>query len=214
MVPPSYMQSVVDRNVVMRRMTVLSFLLHVTVLNERTMGVSWTMEFFCVTNRRTNLNWGCYRSFCAKVYWWYFWSFTAANHMTSCRLVDGYHHYESHVASISLGWGEDRSIILYESACNYRGADKSLTRAGRKQARKNVRDARDLNIETRAVIKCFLPLQGKGPKEIHAILTETLVCFLAGRAKDLSAPLYLWTHSATVQIIIIVIYLSWRWFTC
>jgi hypothetical protein len=31
------------------------------------------------------------------------------------------------------------------------------------------------NVETRAVI--------------HAILTETLACFLPGRAKDLSAPL-------------------------
>ena len=41
---------------------------------------------------------------------------------------------------------------------------------------------------TRAVIK-FLFLQGKAPKEIHAILTETLACFLPGRAKDLSAPL-------------------------
>jgi len=35
-------------------------------------------------------------------------------------------------------------------------------------------DARDLNnIKTRAVIKFFF-LQGKAPKEIHAILTETL----------------------------------------
>ena len=35
-------------------------------------------------------------------------------------------------------------------------------------------DARDFNnIETRAVVK-FLPLQGKAPKEIHAILTKTL----------------------------------------
>jgi hypothetical protein len=59
-----------------------------------------------------------------------------------------------------------------------------------KQVRKHVRDARDfINIETRAVIKFFL-LQGKAPKEIHAILTETLACFLPGRAKDLSAPLY------------------------
>jgi len=49
---------------------------------------------------------------------------------------------------------------------------------------------RDLNkIETRAVIK-FLFLQGKAPKEIHAILTETLARFLPDRAKDLSAPLY------------------------
>ena len=35
-------------------------------------------------------------------------------------------------------------------------------------------DARDFNnMETRAVIKFYL-LQGKAPKEIHAILTETL----------------------------------------
>jgi len=34
------------------------------------------------------------------------------------------------------------------------------------------------------------PLQGKAPKEIHAIVTETLVCYLPARAKDLSAPLY------------------------
>jgi len=73
----------------------------------------------------------------------------------------------------------------------YHGADKSLARPGRKQARKHVRDARDFNnIETQAVIKFFFfPLQGKAPKEIRAILTETLACFLPGRAKDLSAPL-------------------------
>ena len=70
----------------------------------------------------------------------------------------------------------------------YRGADKSLAQPGSKQARKHVRDARDFsNIETRAVIKFFF-LQGKALKEIHAILTETLDCFLPGRAKDLSAP--------------------------
>jgi len=43
-------------------------------------------------------------------------------------------------------------------------------------------------IEARDV-KIFF-LQGKVPKEIHAILTETLACFLPGRAKDLSAPMY------------------------
>jgi hypothetical protein len=74
----------------------------------------------------------------------------------------------------------------------FRGADKSLARPGRKQARKHVRDARTFNkIEKRAVIK-FLFLQGKAPKEIHAILTETLASFLPGRAKNLSASLY--TH--------------------
>ena len=66
----------------------------------------------------------------------------------------------------------------------YRCADKSLARPGRKQARKHVRDARHFNnIETRAVIK-FLFLQGKAPKEIHVILTETLACLLPGRTKD------------------------------
>ena len=72
----------------------------------------------------------------------------------------------------------------------YRSADKSLARPGRKQARKHVREPRDFNnIEMRAVINFFF-MQGKVPKEIHTILTETLTCFLAGRAKDLSAPLY------------------------
>jgi len=66
----------------------------------------------------------------------------------------------------------------------YRGAPTRI-----KQARKNVRDVRDVNnIEMRAVIK-FVFLQGKAPKEIHAIMTETLACLLPGRAKDLSAPL-------------------------
>ena len=40
----------------------------------------------------------------------------------------------------------------------------------------------------RTVIE-FIFLQGKAPKEIHAILTETLACVIPGRAKDLSAPL-------------------------
>ena len=78
-------------------------------------------------------------------------------------------------------------------ARNYQGADKSLARPGRKQARKLVRDARAFNkTETRAVIKFLFPL-GKAPKEIHAILTETLACFRPGRAKDLSALPYLQT---------------------
>ena len=69
----------------------------------------------------------------------------------------------------------------------YRGADKSLARPGRKQALKNVREAhqqRDASCH-----QVFFFLQGKEPKEIHAILTETLACLLPGRATDLSAPL-------------------------
>ena len=83
-------------------------------------------------------------------------------------------------------------FILYTfclSDSSYQSADKSLARPGRKQARKHVRDPRDFNkIEMQAVIN-FLFLQGKAPKEIHAILTETLACFLPGRVKDLSEPL-------------------------
>jgi len=44
----------------------------------------------------------------------------------------------------------------------YRGADKSLARSGRKQARKHVRDARDFNIDTRIVIKFFFPPARQG----------------------------------------------------
>ena len=88
-----------------------------------------------------------------------------------------------------------------ETECVYRGSDKSLARQGRKQPRKRVRDARDFNnIETRAVIE-FLFLQGKAPKEIHAILTDTLACFLPGRAKVLSAPLYCAVRNITLYII-------------
>ena len=73
----------------------------------------------------------------------------------------------------------------------YPGADKSLGRPGSTQAQKHIRDKRDFNnIETR---KFFFSCKGKSPKEIHAILTETLACVLPGRAKDLSAPLYLRT---------------------
>ena len=81
------------------------------------------------------------------------------------------------------------------------GADKSLARPGRKRARKHVRDACDFNeIEMRAVIKFFF-LQGKVPKEIHAILTETSAFFLPVRAKDLSAPLYILCNVCNVRYI-------------
>jgi len=53
------------------------------------------------------------------------------------------------------------------------------------------------------------PLQGKAPKEIQAILTKTLACFLPGQAKDLSAPLYIShirsLHSIHLGLIIISI---------
>ena len=80
-------------------------------------------------------------------------------------------------------------------------AGKSLALPGTKQARNHVSDARDFNnIETRAVINFFFFLQNKAPKEIRAILTEILACFLPGRAKDLSAPLYLFIHLILVYL--------------
>ena len=43
----------------------------------------------------------------------------------------------------------------------------------------------------------FFFLQGKAPKEFHAILTETPTCFLPGRSKDLSASLYIPIYTAS-----------------
>jgi len=92
--------------------------------------------------------------------------------------------YDGCLAEIKLEWTGERKFYIM-----YRGVDKSLARPGRKQALKHIRDSRDFNnIEMRAMIKFFF-LQGKAPKEIQAILTETLACFFPGRAKDLSAPL-------------------------
>ena len=85
--------------------------------------------------------------------------------------------------------GNILSNVCIDYSHLYRDADKSLARPGRKQARKQVRDARDFNnIETRAVIKFFFR-KGKAPKEIHATLAGTLACIIPGQAKDLSASL-------------------------
>jgi len=68
---------------------------------------------------------------------------------------------------------------------SYGGADKSSARPRWKQGRKQVRDTRDFNIETRAVFKFFFFfLQSKALREINAFLTETLACFLPGRAEE------------------------------
>jgi len=50
------------------------------------------------------------------------------------------------------------SLPLFTPIFVYRGADKSLARTGRIQARKHVREERDFNnMETRAAIKFFPP---------------------------------------------------------
>ena len=73
----------------------------------------------------------------------------------------------------------------------YWGADKSLARPeGNKLG--SMAGTRAISTTPRRELSSSSPppLQGMAPKEIHAILTETLACFLPGRAKDLSAPLY------------------------
>jgi len=46
----------------------------------------------------------------------------------------------------------------------------------------------------RKLSSSFFFLQGEALKEIHAIVTETLACFLLGHAKDLSATLYIYVY--------------------
>jgi len=57
---------------------------------------------------------------------------------------------------------------------------------------------RAISTTSRRELSSSFFLQGKVPKEIHAILTETLACFLPGRAKDLSAPLYWYRQTVSV----------------
>jgi hypothetical protein len=75
------------------------------------------------------------------------------------------------LAAIRRGLGiTTQPLRLPIPIANYWGADKSLARPGMKQARKHIRDARDFNIETQAVIKPPPP-QPQAPKDIHAIPT-------------------------------------------
>ena len=74
--------------------------------------------------------------------------------------------------------------------CTYRGADKSLAQTGRKHARKHVRTRAISTLSRSELSSNFFSYKTWTPKEIFAILTETLACFLPGRAKDLSASLY------------------------
>jgi len=45
-----------------------------------------------------------------------------------------------------------------------------------------------ISTKSRRELSLSFSFSCKAPKEIHAILTETLACFLPGQAKDLSAP--------------------------
>jgi len=86
-----------------------------------------------------------------------------------------------------LGYYVMRNFLAYilpsiDRIMKYRGADKSLSRPGRKQARKHNRDARDFNnIETRAVIEVFSPTrQGAEGNSRHSDRNISLFPLLVG----------------------------------
>ena len=74
-------------------------------------------------------------------------------------------------------------LYLFKAAFNCSGyvvpgADKYLARPGRKQAWKRQGRARfQQHRDANCKVTSPTPLQGKGPKEIHVIMTETLTCF-------------------------------------
>jgi len=74
-----------------------------------------------------------------------------------------------------------RTRIRFEVFRPYRGADKSLARPGRKEARKHVRDARDFNnIETRVAIKSLPPArQGAQRNSRHS---DRNICLFPSRS--------------------------------
>ena len=85
-------------------------------------------------------------------------------------------------------WRSCRILFRFQLTACCRGADKSLARPGMKQ--RIMSGTHAISTTPRRVLSSSsFFLQGKAPKEIHAILTETLACFLSGRAKDLSASL-------------------------
>ena len=72
--------------------------------------------------------------------------------VAGCWCVPG-RHILSLCSAGTFGWRERASgIVIWNDMRDYRSADKSLARQGRKEVRKQVRDACDFNnIETRAV---------------------------------------------------------------
>ena len=83
-------------------------------------------------------------------------------------------------------------IKIQPDAQIYQGDGKSLARSGRGgNKRGSMSGTGAISTTSRRELSSSFFLQGKTPKEIYAILTETLACFLPGRARDLSAPLYL-----------------------
>ena len=90
--------------------------------------------------------------------------------------------------NLNIPCGQNGQCVSVNNGGTYRGADKSLARPGRKQPRSMSGTRAISTTSRRELSSSSFCLQGKAPKEIHAILTETLACFLPDRAKVLSAP--------------------------
>ena len=80
-------------------------------------------------------------------------------------------------------------IIVYWSSCTGVLISPWLDQEGNKLGSMSGTRAISTTSIREPTSSFFFFLQGKAQKEIHAILTEILACFLPGRAKDLSAPL-------------------------
>ena len=123
-----------------------------------------------------------------------FWITTATQHYTTqhnTTQTQTQTHTHRCVILISLP-SQQRLRQSVSKLCLCQCADKSLARPGRKQASEACQATRAISTTSRRELSSSsFFLQGKAPKEIHAILTETLGCFLPDRAKNLSAPLYI-----------------------
>ena len=89
------------------------------------------------------------------------------------------------------------SFLLFTVPC----ADKSLARPGRKGSMSGASEISTTSRRGRSsnLFSCKTIRRRK----FHAILTETLACFLPGRAKDLSAPLYVGYSCPCLYVILL-----------
>ena len=106
-------------------------------------------------------------------------------------------HGQPHIRNVSTSFCILALATVSIGLYLYRGADKFLAPTRKEttseafQGRARFQQHRDASCH-----QVFSFLQGKEPKEIHASLTETLACFLPGRAKDLSAPQYIFSSES------------------
>jgi len=160
--PPSYVRSVVDRNVIMRRITVFCMNNIQKPVGQYKLTGHARQQIFLLTLSNLIIS--------------YTWIKITLMFIKSCpsdtkqlsfsvphavyfsfppeRQLSGKNYYD--VSKHPLGRGSPPPPTPCIPTILTRGTDKSLARPGRKQARKHVRGVRDFNnIETRAVTKFF-----------------------------------------------------------